>query len=151
MAAPTTAGLTFPTIGATGIPNLSTAPSSTYQYLDAKRNNLIQSARQRPLVRLWDENHFYIGNIAQEVKVEAAEEMSDSGPANILIRKDNWLSNFILYDRRAEQDLHITIDPVPTQRSWRPAGAARSRRSTPSATSRAYTRSSCKRYTTANI
>jgi len=118
-AAPTTAGLTFPTIGLGGAPDPASAPSSSYQYIDARRKNLIASAHQRPLLRLWDENHLYIGNIAQEIKVDCEELMSDSGGGNVTIRKDNWLSDFILYDRRAEQDLHLTIDPIPTQRSWR--------------------------------
>lgn len=114
----TTSGMVLPKIGAKGVPNPVTAPSSTYQYIDAKRNNLIQSAHQRPLIRLWDENHDFVGQVRQEVKVDWEELMSDTGGANVHIRKDNWLSNFIMYDRRAEQDMHITIDPIPTQRSW---------------------------------
>lgn len=119
MTAPTTAGLKFPIIGAGGPPDPALSPFSSFQYLDARRQNLISSAHQRPMLRLWDENHSFIGQIAQEIKVDCEELMADTGAANVLIRKDNWLSNFILYDRRAEQDLHLTIDPIPTQRSWR--------------------------------
>ena len=102
------------TIGAAGVPDLVNDPYSAYQYLDARRNNLIASAHQRPLVRLWDENHDFIGVVAKEISVEADELYADTGAAQVVIRKDNWLSDFILFDRRAEQDLHLTIDPMPT-------------------------------------
>jgi hypothetical protein len=100
-------------------PDVAASPVSAYRYLNAKRKNLLDSAHQRPLIRLWDENHKYIGTIGNEVSVSCEELMADSGSASVVIRKDNWLSDFIMYDRRAEQDLHITIDPIPTQRSWR--------------------------------
>ena len=94
-------------------------PESAFFYLWQQRKNLIESVNQRPLLRLWDENHDLIGTIGQEKSVVVEEVMADSGSGTCVIRQDNWLSNFILYDRRAEQDLHFTLDPNPTNRSWR--------------------------------
>jgi hypothetical protein len=94
-------------------------PASAYFYLYNKRQALLDSINQRPLLRLWDENMSLIGTIGQEQSVEVEEVMADSGSGNCVIRQDNWLSNFILFDRRAEQDLHFTLDPTPTQRSWK--------------------------------
>lgn len=94
-------------------------PAASFFYLWQQRNNLIASVNQRPLLRLWDENMALIGTIGQEQSVVVEEIMADSGAGSCVIRQDNWLSNFILYDRRAEQDLHFTLDPNPTKRTWK--------------------------------
>ncbi|WP_331467243.1 hypothetical protein [Mycobacteroides salmoniphilum] len=92
---------------------------SAYRYLEARRQTQIAETKQRPLLRLWDKNMQPIGTIAQEKSVRVEEVMADSGTGTCVIRRDNWLSDFILYDRRAEEDLHFTLDPNPTNRSWR--------------------------------
>lgn len=116
---PSTEGLVWPTVGAGGPPDPARDPLAAYKYLDARRQNLILSARQRPLVRLWDENMNYVGTVTNERSVQCEELSADTGGASLVIRRDGWLSDFIMYDRRAEQDLHLTIDPMPTRRSWR--------------------------------
>ena len=93
-------------------------PSFNYQYLDGLRNLKVASAHQRPMMRLWDGNHKYIGQLTQEVSAEAEQVYCDTGAANIVIRKDNWLSEQILYNRLPIQDLNLTVDPWPTMRSW---------------------------------
>ena len=102
-----------------GIPDLATDPLSAYRYMETKRSIITESSKQRPLLRLWDKNHQFLGQIAQEQSVSVEELMTDSGGGNLVIRRDNWLSNFILYDRRIHEDLHFTLDPVPTQSNWR--------------------------------
>lgn len=94
-------------------------PEAAFFYLWQQRNALLAQRFQRPLLRLWDENHELIGTIGKEQSCTVEEIMADSGTGACVIRNDNWLSNFILYDRRAEQDLHFTLDPHPTKRSWR--------------------------------
>lgn len=94
-------------------------PLHAYRYLEARRRMYQEQKRQRPLLRLWDKNMNFIGTIAQEKSVRVEELMADSGTATCVIRRDNWLSDFMLYDRRAEEDLHFTLDPIPTNRSWR--------------------------------
>lgn len=107
------------TIAANGVPSTQQNPLEAYRYLEARRKTINDSMRQRPLLRLWDKDMQYIGQIANEKSVQVEEVMSDSGGASIVVRRDNWLSDTILYDRRSVEDLHITLDPNPTQTSWR--------------------------------
>ncbi|MUL44462.1 hypothetical protein FZI85_17205 [Mycobacterium sp. CBMA293] len=90
-----------------------------YRYLEKRRQVEIESVRQRPLLRLWDKNMHYIGQIAQERSVMVEEVMADSGAGSIVLRRDNWLSDFILNDRRMEEDLHVTMDPIATSEDYR--------------------------------
>lgn len=94
-------------------------PMAAYHYINARRDAVIESQKQRPLIRLWDKHMRYIGDIGCELSVTVDEVMADSGTAQVVLRKDNWLSDFMLYGRKQEEDLHITIDPNPTNRSWR--------------------------------
>jgi hypothetical protein len=115
---PSSAGSWAP-VGVGGPPDPASNPYSAYAYLDGGRQLLLASAHQRPLVRLWDQDHKFIGQLTQEISVEAEEIYCDTGAATVKIRKDNWLSDFILFDRLSIQDLHLTVDPMPTLRSWR--------------------------------
>ena len=94
-------------------------PMAKYLYLNQRRDAVVQAAKQRPLLRLWDKNMNYIADLAGERSVVVEEVAADSGTATVVIRHSNWLSNFILYDRRAEEDLHFTLDPDPYKRSWK--------------------------------
>jgi hypothetical protein len=105
-------------VGREGVPDL-TDPLHSYLYLEKRRQVTIDSVKQRPLLRLWDGSHRYIGQIAQEKSVTVEELMTDSGAGTCVVRHDNWLSQFILYDRRAIEDLHFTVDPIPTMPDWR--------------------------------
>lgn len=105
-------------VGRYGVPDL-TDPMSSYRYMEKRRDTIINSVRQRPLIRLWDKNWNYVGQIAQERSVMVEEAMADSGAGSVVIRRDNWLSDFILHDRRVEEDLHFTLDPIATQPDWR--------------------------------
>jgi hypothetical protein len=105
-------------VGKHGVPDL-TDPFSSYRYLEKRRSNIIESVKQRPLVRLWDKDMQFVGQIAGERSVMVEEVMAEAGAGNIVIRRDNWLSDFILYDRRAEEDLHVTVDPIATAPDWR--------------------------------
>ena len=108
---------TYP-VGYAGPPDVATDPMAAYRYLDAKRQATVASYHQRPLIRLWDQDHKYIGTLASEMSGKVEELYADTGSANFVIRKDNWLSNFLLYDRLVESDLQITVDPIPTQQDW---------------------------------
>jgi len=93
-------------------------PFAAYRWINQRRDAIRMQHKQRPLLRLWDKNMRYIADIAGERSVVVEEVMADSGTATIALRHDNYLSKFLLYDRRAEEDLHITLDPNPTNRSW---------------------------------
>lgn len=109
----------LPVIGAGGPPNPVTAPISAYRYLDAKRELINAEARTRPLIRLWDNSHRYIGTVAAELSVDVEEMLHDTGQGDIALRGDDWLIDFMRRDVRKDQDLHITIDPYPHRRNWR--------------------------------
>lgn len=105
-------------VGLGGPPDPAKDPYGAYRYLDTRRQTIIQSFHQRPLLRMWDENHNFIGRLTGERSMSCEELYADTGSAGVVIRKNAWLSDFLLHDRRAEQDLHLTIDPVPTQQDW---------------------------------
>lgn len=109
----------IPVIGANGTPDPVSAPISAYRYLDAKRDIIDAEARTRPLIRLWDNRHRYIGTVASEKSVEAEELLHDTGQGDVVLRGDDWLVEFMRRDVRKDEDLHITIDPYPNRRSWR--------------------------------
>ncbi|QFP94810.1 minor tail protein [Mycobacterium phage Marshawn] len=108
-----------PTVGARGVPDPVKNPIEAYRYLDAKRDLIDEEARAKPLIRLWDNQMRYIGTVAAEKSVDAEELLHDTGEADIVLRADDWLVEFMRTDVRKDEDLHITIDPYPHRRSWR--------------------------------
>jgi hypothetical protein len=110
----------IPQIGGTaGVPNPVTAPISAWRYADTKRQLIDLEAKARPLIRLWDKNMSYIGTIASELSVSAEELLHDTGQADFVLRATDWLVDFLRTDVRRDEDLHITVDPYPHNRSWR--------------------------------
>jgi hypothetical protein len=105
-------------IGLNGVPDIRKDPMQAYRYCLKRRETLIKSHKQRPLIRLWDKNMKYIGRVTAEKNVDWEELMYASGASKILMQRNNWLGDFLVKDVRAEEDLHITIDPRPTKRSW---------------------------------
>lgn len=87
--------------------------------MDAHRQVKQAELVARPLIRLWDNAMNYIGTVASEKAVDAEEMIHDTGNADITILASDWLMNFLKTDVRADEDLHITIDPYPNNRSWR--------------------------------
>ncbi|UBV18807.1 hypothetical protein [Mycolicibacterium fortuitum] len=92
---------------------------SAYRYLKGRRSVIEGAARQRPMLRLFDKNMDPIAQIAGERLASVEEMMSDSGQANVVLRYDNWLTDFILHQTKIHEDLHLVVDPNPTNRTWR--------------------------------
>lgn len=110
----------LPVVGGDGkAPDPVKAPISAYRYLDAKRDVIDAEARTRPLIRVWDNNMRYIGTVAAEVSLNAEELLHDTGQADIVLRGDDWIIDLLRRDVRKDEDLHVTIDPYPGNRSWR--------------------------------
>lgn len=109
----------IPVVGESGPPDPRSAPISAYRYLDTKRQLIDEEARSRPLIRLWDNQMRYIGTAAAEKGLDAEEMLHDTGSADIPLRADDWLVEFLRYDVRKDEDLHVTVDPFPRRRSWR--------------------------------
>ena len=111
--------LPTPLIGERGVPDLEFSPTESFRYVEGRRQAINNSVRQRPMLRLWDKNHDFVARIATEQSCKVEELMTDSGAGSLVLRRDTLLGNFILNDRRIGEDLHITLDPIPTQRTWR--------------------------------
>lgn len=105
-------------VGLNGAPEVKD-PMQAYRYIVARRNVIVGAHKQRPLIRLWDKNMNFIGRLTGERDVKWQELMHSAGAASIKILRSNWLGDFLIKDVRADEDLHITIDPRPTKRSWR--------------------------------
>lgn len=106
-------------VGVNGTPDAHRDPMQAYRYIVARRNVIVGSHKQRPLIRLWDKDMNYLGRITGERDVDWQELMYSAGAARVKILRSNWLAKFLIEDVRAEEDLHVTIDPRPTKRSWR--------------------------------
>jgi hypothetical protein len=109
----------FATNGLAGLPNGTTDPVSSINYLMNKRSIIEQSAYQRPLVRLADKNLQLIGELTLESEMEFEELMTDSGTAKYVMDASNWMVDYIVNLTVVEEDLHLLIDPFPTMPSWR--------------------------------
>lgn len=105
-------------IGLNGTPDAHKDPLQAYRYIVSRRNVIIGANKQRPLIRLWDKDMNFIGRLTGERDVNWQELMHSAGAASVTISRSNWLADFLIKDVRADEDLHITIDPRPTKRHW---------------------------------
>jgi hypothetical protein len=64
---------------------------SAYRYLNSRRQTLVDSARQRPLIRLQDKNLNQLATIGQEMSCVTEEIAADSGGATVVIRGGDYL------------------------------------------------------------
>lgn len=106
-------------IGAFGAPLPKTHPMDAYRYLHSRRQTMIDAGKQRPLVRMQDKNLNQMVTLGQEMSCRFEEIASDSGEAGVVIRGGDYLGEFVRSAVRIEEDLHLSIDPFPTQRNWR--------------------------------
>lgn len=94
-------------------------PISSYRYLHSRRQTLIDSVRQKPLIRMQDKNYNQLATIGQEMSCQFEEIATDAGEATVVIRGGDYLGEFVRNAVRVEEDLHLSIDPVATQPDWR--------------------------------
>jgi hypothetical protein len=106
-------------IGAFEKPVPTQDPMSSYRYLNSRRQTLIDSVRQRPLIRMQDKNYGQLATIGQEMSCRFEEIASDAGEAGVVIRGGDYLGEFVRNAVRVEEDLHLSIDPVATQPDWK--------------------------------
>jgi hypothetical protein len=92
---------------------------SKWRLLDARRQLVIDSNRQRPLLRLWDKQFSYLGTVSAERTGEYGRMMDDSATITISLAWSDWLADLCAHETRVEEDLHLTIDPNPNARHWR--------------------------------
>src|SRR6185312_8313587 len=102
-----------------GAPLPKTDPMSAYRYLNARRQTIVDSARQAPLIRMQDKNLRHLTSIGQEMSCRFEEIASDTGEAGVVIRGGDYLGQFVRSAVRIEEDLHLSIDPFRTNPNWR--------------------------------
>lgn len=102
-----------------GRPDPVNHPMDAYRYLRGRRDVIEGAARQRPMLRLFDKNMDPVAQIAGERLASVEEMASDSGHANVVLRYENWLTDFILHQTKIHEDLHLVVDPNPTAPTWR--------------------------------
>lgn len=106
-------------IGALSAPMDINDPLSKYRYLNSRRQTLIDSAKQRPLIRMQDKNLNQLATIGQEMSCITEEIAADSGSATVVIRGGDYLGDFVRNAVRLEEDLHLSVDPIGTQPTWK--------------------------------
>jgi hypothetical protein len=108
----------FAPVGAAGLPNGVTDPSTSINYLMNKRGVIEQYAFQRPLVRLADKDLNVICELTGEMSMEFEELMADSGSAKYTVDWAAWFVDYIVNLTMVEEDLHLLIDPFHSNPSW---------------------------------
>jgi hypothetical protein len=107
------------TVGIHGCPDPKLDPMACYRYLDGMRDIIKGAANQKPLIRLADKDLNILTALTGEVSAQVEELMADSGQATVVIRYDHWIENYIINQVTITEDLHLLIDPIPTQQDWR--------------------------------
>jgi hypothetical protein len=105
--------------GTDGVPDPVTDPMTTFTYMMNKANLITQSAQQRPMTRLADKNLQIMAELVGELSCDTQELMSDTGATSLVITYDNWLIDWIVNLTQVNEDIHLIVDPCPTQRNWR--------------------------------
>jgi hypothetical protein len=112
-------GDTFAPVGADGVPDPVANPMTAFNYMVNKANMRMASAQQRPMTRLADKNLKVMAELVGELTCDTEELMSDTGQARLVVTYDNWLVDWVVNLTRVDEDVHLIIDPIPTQRNWR--------------------------------
>lgn len=100
-------------VGSSGLPDGTTNPGESINYLMNKRTMIQKAAYMRPLIRLADKNLNIITEMTGEVSLEFEELMADSGSAKYVLDASNWIVDYIVNLTMVEEDLHLIIDPMP--------------------------------------
>jgi hypothetical protein len=106
-------------VGAFSAPLPVDDPMSAYRYVRARRQSLIDSAKQPALVRLQDKNLSQLAPIGQAQSVRFEEIAADTGEAGVVLRGGDYLSKWVRSAVRLEEDLHLSLDPIPTKPDWK--------------------------------
>ena len=109
----------FAPTGTDGIPDPVTDPLSCFTWMVNKANLITQGAQQRPMMRLADQNMKVIAEIVGELSCDTEELMSDTGTARVVVTYDNYLVDYMVNQIQVYTDVHLIIDPIPTQRTWK--------------------------------
>lgn len=94
-------------------------PLSSYRYLRSRTQTLVDGMKQPGLVRLQDKNYNQLAPIGNAQSVRFEEIAADTGEAGVVIRGGDYLAQWVRNAVRIEEDLHLSIDPIPTMPDWK--------------------------------
>lgn len=106
-------------IGALAAPLPASDPMAAYRYLSGRRDIIAGAGKQRPLIRLQDKNLEHLAVIGSEVSCSMEEVATESGSATVVLRGGDYLADFVRKAVRLDEDLHLSIDPIPSKPSWK--------------------------------
>ncbi|WP_234783929.1 Gp37-like protein [Mycobacteroides immunogenum] len=106
-------------IGALAAPLPASDPMAAYRYLSGRRDIIAGAGKQRPLIRLQDKNLEHLAVIGSEVSCSMEEVATESGSATVVLRGGDYLADFVRKAVRLDEDLHLSIDPIPSRPSWK--------------------------------
>lgn len=109
----------FEPVGINGCPNPAVNPMGAYQYLNNRRAIIQGQANQKPLIRLADKNMKLLCAITGELQCTFEEMMADSAQMTCVVRYEHWLENYVVNGLTINEDLHILVDPIPSNPTWR--------------------------------
>jgi hypothetical protein len=109
----------LPTPGIPDVPDLLTEPAQCAAYLNGVRFTTLMSSKQKPLIRLGDSNIEILQELDGELDVSLEELMDDTGKCTVKVTYNNWLTDYMTNQTHLIADLHLLIDPIPTQQDWR--------------------------------
>jgi len=112
-------GLFTEPVGAQGVPSIDTHPMAALNYMHNKNRAIVEASQQRPMIRLADKNLKIMTELREEMQCEYEELAADTAQARYVVRYDNWVVDYIVNQTRIDEDLHLIIDPIPTDRNWR--------------------------------
>jgi hypothetical protein len=106
-------------VGAMSAPLPVDDPLASYRYIRGRTQTLVDAMKQPGLVRLQDKNYSQLAPIPQAQSVRFEEIAADTGEAGVVIRGGDYLSQWVRNAVRIEEDLHLSIDPIPTMPDWK--------------------------------
>jgi hypothetical protein len=109
----------FQPVGADGCPDPAVNPMGAWNYLNNRRMVIQGAANQKPLIRLTDKNHNVLTGITGELNCQYEDMMTDTAQLRMVVRYDNWLEDYVVNGLSINEDLHIIVDPIPSNPNWR--------------------------------
>lgn len=106
-------------LGQMGVPDPRNDPVGAFRYAKARREVNERACQQRPMMRLYDGSMNYITHLTGEMSASTEELAFDTGKATAAIRFKNRVGDLLLNQTKIHEDLHLVVDPIPTQRTWR--------------------------------
>lgn len=106
-------------LGQMGEPDPRKDPLAAFRYAKKRREVEELAAKQRPMMRIYDGSMNYVTHLTGEMAGSCEEIVADSGKATAAIRFNNAVGDFLLNETKIHEDLHLVIDPIPSQRTWR--------------------------------